>query len=167
MTAMTPPSSPEALLGQPAPDFTAPTQGGDTLTLSSLRGQPVVLYFYPRDDTPGCTLEARDFTALADAFAAAGARVIGVSKDSVARHDKFTAKHDLRVTLVSDESGDICESYGVWGEKKLYGKVSMGINRTTFLIDPQGLVARVWPRVKVAGHAEEVLAAVQESGRGL
>ncbi|MCB1396598.1 MAG: thioredoxin-dependent thiol peroxidase [Rhodobacter sp.] len=147
--------------GQMAPDFTAPTQGGGSLTLSALRGKAVVLYFYPKDDTPGCTVEARDFTALAGPFAEAGATVIGVSKDSVARHDKFIAKHDLGITLVSDEGGDICERYGVWGEKKNYGKTYMGITRATVLIDAEGRIARVWPKVKVAGHADEVLAAVR------
>jgi len=147
--------------GQMAPDFTAPTQGGGSLTLSALRGRAVVLYFYPKDDTPGCTTEARDFTALADQFAAAGATVIGVSKDSVAKHDKFIAKHDLGITLVSDEDGDICERYGVWGEKKNYGKTYMGITRATVLIDAEGRIARVWPKVKVAGHADAVLEAVR------
>jgi peroxiredoxin Q/BCP len=148
-------------IGDTAPDFTAPTNGGGSLTLSDLRGAPVVLYFYPKDDTPGCTTEARDFTALAAAFKDAGATVIGVSKDSVARHDKFSAKHDLGVTLVSDEATDICERYGVWGEKKNYGKTYMGITRATFLIGADGTIAQAWPKVKVAGHAEAVLAAVR------
>lgn len=148
--------------GEQAPDFTAPTQDGTPLTLSELRGQPVVLYFYPKDDTPGCTQEARDFTALAAEFEAAGARVIGVSKDSVDKHAKFAAKHDLGVTLVSDAEGAICETYGVWGEKSMYGKTFMGITRATVLIDGQGVIARVWPKVSVKGHADEVLAAVRE-----
>lgn len=147
---------------EPAPDFTAPTQDGSTITLSELRGQPVVVYFYPKDDTPGCTQEAKDFTELGTRFRTLGATVIGVSKDSVAKHEKFALKYDLGVTLVSDESGDICERYGVWGEKKNYGKTYMGITRTTFLIDGQGMIARIWPKVSVKGHAEEVLAAVQE-----
>jgi len=148
-------------IGDTAPDFTAPTQNGDSVTLSELRGQPVVLYFYPKDDTPGCTQEAKDFTELGHQFESAGARVIGVSKDSVAKHGKFALKYDLGVTLVSDEEGDICERYGVWGEKSMYGKTFMGITRATFLIDGQGKIARIWPKVSVKGHAEEVLAAVQ------
>lgn len=146
--------------GDMAPDFTAPTPEGE-LTLSSLRGRPVVLYFYPKDDTPGCTLEAQDFTALAPAFAEAGARMIGVSKDTLAKHGKFAAKHGLAVTLVSDAEGGVCEAYGVWGEKQNYGKTYMGITRTTFLIDAEGRIARVWPKVKVKGHAETVLEAVK------
>ena len=145
----------------PAPDFTAPTQDGSTISLAEFRGRPVVVYFYPKDDTPGCTQEARDFTELGVKFRTLGAKVIGISKDSVARHGKFALKHDLGVTLVSDEDGDICERYGVWGEKKNYGKTYMGIIRTTFLIDGQGMIARIWPKVSVKGHAEEVLTAVE------
>ncbi|WP_415182569.1 peroxiredoxin [Phaeovulum sp.] len=152
-------------IGETAPDFTLPQTengtGGETLTLSSLRPSPVVLYFYPKDDTPGCTLEAQDFTRLAPQFAAFGARIIGISKDSPARHEKFCAKHSLDVVLVSDESGDTCERYGTWVEKKMYGKTHMGIERRTLLIDSTGRVARIWPKVKVAGHAEEVLEAVK------
>lgn len=147
--------------GQTAPDFTLPRDGGADITLSSLKGGPVVLYFYPRDDTPGCTTEAGDFTAMLPDFTAVGARVIGVSKDTVAKHEKFIAKHDLGVTLVSDTEGDLCERYGTWVEKNMYGKKSMGIQRATFLIDAEGVVARVWPKVKVAGHAAEVLEAVK------
>ncbi len=147
--------------GDTAPDFTLPRDGGSEVSLSDLSPAPVVLYFYPRDDTSGCTTEAKDFTALLDQFKAAGAQVIGVSKDTVAKHDKFISKHDLGVTLVSDAEGDLCERYGVWAEKKMYGKTFMGIVRATFLIDANGKIARVWPKVKVAGHAEEVLAAVQ------
>ncbi|MCW1933318.1 thioredoxin-dependent thiol peroxidase [Pararhodobacter zhoushanensis] len=150
------------IIGETAPDFTAPTQNGEDLTLSDLRGQPVVLYFYPKDDTPGCTQEAKDFTELGHQFEAAGAKVIGISKDTVAKHEKFALKYDLGVTLVSDAEGEICEQYGVWGEKKNYGKTYMGITRATFLIDGEGRLAREWPKVKVAGHAEEVLDAVKE-----
>ncbi|RWR34054.1 peroxiredoxin [Sinirhodobacter populi] len=149
--------------GETAPDFTLPVAGAagsTTLTLSSLRPRPVVLYFYPKDDTPGCTLEAIDFTRLADDFAAAGAVVVGISRDTVAKHEKFCAKHDLRIPLVSDEDGAVCAAYGTWVEKKMYGRTSMGIQRATFLIDGAGKVARVWPTVSVKGHAEEVLAAV-------
>ena len=147
--------------GDLAPDFTAPTQDGSPLTLSALRGAPVVVYFYPKDDTPGCTQEAKDFTEMGADFAAAGAKVIGISKDSVKKHEKFALKYDLGVTLVSDEGTDICERYGVWSEKSMYGKTYMGITRATFLIDAQGRIARVWPKVSVKGHAEEVLAAVR------
>lgn len=147
--------------GETAPDFTAPTQDGTDLTLSSLRPRPVVLYFYPRDDTPGCTQEARDFTEMGAAFEAAGASVIGVSKDTVAKHGKFAAKHDLGVTLVSDAEGTICEDFGVWVEKTLYGRTSMGIERATFLIDGSGTIRRIWRKVKVKGHAEAVLEAVR------
>ncbi|WP_306044185.1 peroxiredoxin [Nioella sp. MMSF_3534] len=147
--------------GQTAPDFTLPRDGGTDVTLSSLKGGPVVLYFYPRDDTPGCTTEANDFTAMLPEFTAAGATVIGVSKDTVAKHEKFIAKHDLGVILVSDAEGDLCETYGTWVEKNMYGKKSMGIQRATVLIDAEGVVARVWPKVKVAGHAAEVLEAVK------
>ena len=148
-------------IGQPAPDFTLPQDGGADIALSSLQGGPVVLYFYPRDDTSGCTLEALDFTAQSADFAAAGARVLGVSKDSVASHGKFRAKHGLGIALLSDAEGDVCERYGVWVEKNMYGKKSMGIERATFLIDGEGKVARIWRKVKVDGHVAEVLEAVR------
>lgn len=147
--------------GDIAPDFTLPLTGSDTpLTLSALRPKPVVLYFYPKDDTPGCTLEAIDFTRLAPEFAAKGAVVIGISRDSLARHEKFCAKHSLGIPLVSDEDGTVCEAYGTWVEKKMYGRTSMGIQRATFLIDGSGRVAKVWPKVSVDGHAAEALAAL-------
>lgn len=148
-------------IGQTAPDFTLPRDGGLSLTLSAFRPGKVVLYFYPKDATPGCTLEAQDFTALAAEFAAAGTTVIGVSKDSVAAHDKFCKKHGLAVILASDEAGDVCETYGVWKEKSMYGKSFMGIERTTLLIDGAGRVAQIWPKVSVKGHAEAVLAAAK------
>ncbi|TMM54330.1 peroxiredoxin [Sulfitobacter sabulilitoris] len=148
-------------ISQPAPDFTLPRNGGDDVTLSDLRGAPVVLFFYPRDDTPGCTKESIGFSDHRQAFADAGAQVFGVSKDSIASHDKFAAKHDLSVPLLSDEHGTVCEDYGVWTEKKMYGKTFMGIERTTVLIDADGKVAKVWNKVKVPGHVEEVLAAVR------
>ena len=147
--------------GQTAPDFTLPRDGGATVTLSALRPGKVVLYFYPKDDTPGCTLEAQDFTARAAEFAAAGTTVIGISKDSVKAHDKFCKKHSLSVILASDETGHTCEDYGVWVEKSMYGKTYMGIERSTFLIDGSGTIARVWNKVSVKGHADEVLAAAQ------
>jgi peroxiredoxin Q/BCP len=147
--------------GDTAPDFTLPRDGGTDVTLSAFRPGKVVLYFYPKDDTPGCTLEAQDFTARADAFAATNTTVIGISKDSVKAHDKFCRKHGLSVILVSDEAGQTCEDYGVWGEKSMYGKTYMGIERTTVLIDGTGQVAQVWNKVSVKGHADEVLAAAQ------
>ncbi len=147
--------------GSAAPDFTLPRDGGGTVSLSALKGSKVVVYFYPKDDTPGCTIEAIDFTRLAPAFDAAGATVIGLSKDSVAAHDKFCRKHGLGIILASDEYGTTCEDYGVWGEKSMYGKTFKGIERTTVLIDAAGRIARIWPKVKVEGHAEEVLAAAQ------
>ena len=150
-----------SLEGQTAPDFTLPRDGGGDITLSDCRPDKVVLYFYPRDDTSGCTTEALDFTAALAEFEAAGARVIGVSKDSVAKHDKFIAKHGLGVALVSDADGQTCEDYGVWVEKKMYGKTHMGIERATFLIDGAGVVQRVWRKVKVPGHVAEVLDAVR------
>ncbi|GGO51920.1 peroxiredoxin Q/BCP [Roseovarius pacificus] len=146
--------------GQTAPDFTLPRDGGDQITLSALRPAPVVLFFYPRDDTSGCTREAIAFTALQGEFEAAGAHILGISKDTVARHDKFRDKHDLGVPLLSDAEADICEQYGVWKEKSMYGKKFWGIERSTFLIDGSGQIARVWRKVKVPGHAEEVLQAV-------
>ncbi|MBS0563997.1 MAG: peroxiredoxin [Proteobacteria bacterium] len=147
--------------GSAAPDFTLPRDGGGTVSLSALRPQKIVLYFYPKDDTPGCTTEAIDFTRLAPAFAAAGAVVIGLSKDGVAAHDKFCRKHGLGIILASDEGADTCERYGVWGEKSMYGRRFEGIARTTFLIGGDGTVARIWPKVRVSGHAAEVLAAVK------
>jgi thioredoxin-dependent peroxiredoxin len=147
--------------GQTAPDFTLPRDGGASVTLSALKPGKVVLYFYPKDDTPGCTLEAQDFNARMADFAAAGTTVIGVSKDSVKSHDKFCKKHGLGIMLVSDETGHTSEDYGVWLEKSMYGKTYMGIERTTVLIDGTGKVARVWNKVSVKGHTEEVLAAAQ------
>ena len=148
-------------IGSPAPDFTLPRDGGGELTMSSLRPKTVVLYFYPKDDTPGCTKEAIAFTEMATEFEAAGAVVVGVSKDSAAKHDKFIAKHELGVILVSDADSDVCERYGVWGEKSMYGKTYMGIDRSTFLIDGAGVMREAWHKVKVPGHAEAVLEAVK------
>ncbi len=144
-----------------APDFTLPRDGGDTLTLSSLRPKAVVLFFYPRDNTSGCTKEAVAFSGLKGAFGDAGATIVGISKDSVASHDKFRDKHGLSVPLVSDADDETCEAYGVWKEKSMYGKTFFGIERSTFLIDGKGRIARVWRKVKVPGHAEEVLEAVK------
>ena len=147
--------------GDIAPDFTLPRDGGGTITLSALRPGKVVLYFYPKDDTPGCTTEALDFTARKDAFAAAGVTVIGISKDSAASHDKFCRKHGLGIVLASDEGGTTCEDFGVWVEKAMYGKKYFGIERSTFLIGGDGRIAQVWPKVKVAGHADAVLQAAK------
>lgn len=144
-----------------APDFTLPRDDGPPVTLSALRPGAVVLFFYPRDDTSGCTTEAVAFSGLKDAFDASGASVLGISKDSVESHGKFRAKHALSVPLLSDEHADICEKYGVWREKSMYGKKFFGIERSTFLIDGEGRVAKVWRKVKVPGHAEEVLAALK------
>lgn len=147
--------------GDLAPEFTLPRDGGETVASADLRGAPYVLYFYPKDDTSGCTKEAVGFTEHAEAFKAAGAAVLGVSKDSVAKHDKFIAKHSLGVALLSDEGGDLCERFGVWVEKSMYGKKYMGIERATFLIDAEGRVAKVWRKVKVPGHVEAVLEAAR------
>ena len=148
-------------IGAKAPDFALPRDGGETVRLADFAGRRVVLFFYPKASTPGCTTEACDFTARAADFAAAGAAVLGISKDSVKRQDNFAAKHGLTMPLLSDAEGDVCERYGVWAEKKNYGRTYMGIVRTTVLIGPDGVVERVWTKVKVAGHAEEVLAAVK------
>ncbi len=147
--------------GAVAPAFSAPRDGGATVSLADYAGKSVVLYFYPRDDTPGCTTEAQEFTALAEDFAAVNTVLIGISKDSVKKHDKFRNKHDLSVILVSDEESDIAENYGVWKEKSMYGKTFMGIERTTFLIAPDGTVAQIWHKVKPKGHATAVLEAIK------
>ncbi|MFN7145790.1 MAG: thioredoxin-dependent thiol peroxidase [Myxococcota bacterium] len=148
------------MIGQPAPAFTAPTDDG-TLSLESLRGKRVVLYFYPKDATPGCTIEAQGFRDLHDQFAAHNTVVLGVSKDTVKKHQSFKKKECLPFTLVTDESG-LCEAYGAWREKTLYGRKYMGIARVTFLLDEKGVVRKVWDPVKAAGHAKEVLDAVKE-----
>ena len=147
--------------GSQAPDFTLPQDGGDDVTLSALRGKTVVLYFYPKDDTSGCTKESIAFTEHKAAFEAAGAVIFGVSKDTVAKHGKFRAKHDLGIGLLSDADSDVCERYGVWAEKSMYGKTYMGIERSTFVIDGDGVVQTVWRKVRVPGHVEAVLEAVQ------
>lgn len=147
--------------GSKAPAFDMATADGGRVTLDGLKGRKVVLYFYPKADTPGCTNEARDFSEHIDAFATAGATVIGVSRDPVKKLDRFKAKYDLKVVLASDEPEDVTEAWGVWVEKKLYGREYMGIERATFLIDAAGVVRRVWRKVSVKGHAAEVLAAVE------
>lgn len=145
----------------PAPAFDLATDGDGRVSLDGLKGKNIVLYFYPKADTPGCTTEGQDFSALIDRFAAANAVVIGVSRDTVKKLDRFKAKHDLKIVLGSDEDGVVTEAWGVWVLKKLYGREYMGIERATFLIDGQGVVRRAWRNVKVKGHAEEVLAAVE------
>lgn len=147
--------------GTHAPDFTLPRDGGGTISLADLRGQKVVLYFYPKDDTSGCTSEAIAFTGLKGDFEKAGAAIVGMSPDPVKKHDKFRDKHELAVTLASDEEKTTLEAYGVWKEKSMYGRKYMGVERSTFLIDGDGRIARVWRNVKVPGHAEEVLEAVR------
>lgn len=147
--------------GDTAPDFTLATDNGGSVTLSDLRGKPVVVYFYPKDDTPGCTKEAQGFTEAREAFDKLGVTIIGISKDTVARHDKFKAKYDLNFILASDTDTSVCEDYGAWGPKKLYGREYEGITRCTFLIDGNGVVAKAWPKVKVAGHVDAVLEAAR------
>ncbi len=150
-----------ATVGNPAPDFTLPRDGGGSVSLSDLRGRTVVLYFYPKDDTPGCTKEACGFRDALPDFSAIDAEIVGVSKDSVAKHDKFKAKHDLPFTLLSDADGDVCEAYGTWVEKSMYGKTYMGIDRATFLIDSAGILRAEWRKVKVPGHVDAVLEAAR------
>jgi len=154
--------SSEVCEGVSAPDFDLPGDGGEQIRLSDYRGKTVVLYFYPKDDTSGCTKEAIEFSGLKPEFEKAGAVVIGMSPDTATRHDKFKAKHGLSVQLASDEDKTTLEAYGVWKEKSMYGRTYMGVERSTFLIDATGTVRRVWRKVKVAGHAEAVLAAARD-----
>ncbi len=147
--------------GDSAPSFTLPGAGGETLSLAALAGKKVVLYFYPKDDTSGCTKEAIEFNALRDKFAKAGAVIVGMSPDSPKSHDKFRAKYELGFPLAADETKATLSAYGVWVEKSMYGRKYMGVERSTFLIDAEGRVARIWRKVKVPGHVEEVLAAVE------
>jgi peroxiredoxin Q/BCP len=153
--------SPMIETGSPAPALELPTDGGGRVSLEALKGRPVVVFFYPKADTPGCTTESQDFSTRIDDFAALGAAVIGVSKDPVKKLDRFKAKHDLKVILASDETDSVCEAWGVWGEKQLYGRKFMGIERSTFLIAADGTVARAWRKVSVKGHAEAVLEALR------
>jgi len=147
----------ELKIGDKAPDFELESDGGKTLTLNEFKGQSVVLYFYPKDDTPGCTKEAIGFTDLKDEFAAKNCVIIGVSKDTAQKHDKFIAKHDLKIRLAADVDGDVVETYGVWVEKNMYGKKYMGIERATFLIGPDQKIQKIWRKVRVKGHVEAVL----------
>lgn len=149
-------------VGDTAPDFTLPGDGGKDIRLSDHNGKHVVLYFYPRDDTPGCTTEAKEFTAAQGDLDALNTVVIGMSADTAAKHDKFIAKHDLRVRLASDEATDTLLAYGVWQEKKNYGKTYMGIVRTTYLISPHGKILEVWNKVRVKGHVDKVVEAVRQ-----
>ena len=148
-------------IGDLAPDFTLPKSGGGTLSLSELRGKKVVLYFYPQDNTPTCTLQAIDFSGHAAAFKNAGAVVIGVSPDSVKSHDKFCAKHDLSIPLIADEEHKAVDAYGVWREKTTFGRTDMGVVRSTFLIDREGRIAGLWDNVRLKGHIDSVLAAAK------
>lgn len=148
-------------VGDPVPDFTLPRDGGGTTGPADYRGRKLVLYFYPKDDTPGCTTEALDFTARLADFEAAGSAVLAISKDSVKSHDRFRDKHGLAVPLLSDEDGAVVEGFGLWGEKTMYGRTFMGVERATFLVDADGIVRRIWRSVKVKGHVEEVLEAAR------
>jgi thioredoxin-dependent peroxiredoxin len=152
--------------GAIAPDFTLPRDGGGTVSLGDFKGKSVVLFFYPKDDTSGCTTESIAFSGLLSEFSQAGTVVIGMSPDSVKKHDKFAKKYDLSVILASDEDLSVLNSYGVWVEKSMYGRKYMGVERTTLLIGPDGVIRRIWPKVKVAGHAEEVLAAAKSLAGG-
>ena len=148
--------------GDPAPDFQLPGDAGQRINLVSFAGKKLVLYFYPKDDTSGCTREAIDFNGLRAAFAEADTAVVGVSPDSPTSHDKFKAKYKIEFALASDENKNVCQAYGVWAEKSMYGRKYMGVERTTYLIDRTGRIAHVWPKVQVPGHAEAVLAAARE-----
>jgi peroxiredoxin Q/BCP len=148
-------------VGAKAPGFTLPCDGGGQVSLMDFKGKKLVLYFYPKADTPGCTLEAIDFSRLAPAFARAKTAVLGVSADPVKKQDRFKAKHDLSIALASDETLEMLKAYGVWAEKSMYGRTFMGVLRNTYLIGPDGKIARIWEKVKVAGHADEVLEAAK------
>ena len=151
-------------VGKKAPTFKLPSSAGNTVSLASLKGQKAVLYFYPKDDTSGCTREAIDFTGLAKDFQKAGTVVYGISPDGLAKHEKFIEKHNLGIDLLADESKKMLADYGVWKEKSMYGRKFMGVERTTVLLDATGKVAQVWNKVRVAGHAEQVLAAAKALG---
>lgn len=148
-------------VGDKAPDFSLPGNGGALVSLADFAGKNFVLYFYPKDDTPGCTVEAKDFTSMAPEFQAANTAIVGASKDSVAKHDKFMLKHALDVTLISDTEGTLVEAYEVWVQKKLYGREYMGIERATYLIDQNGIIQHIWRKVRVKNHAEAVLVAAK------
>lgn len=147
--------------GAAAPDFRLPRDGGGELSLGDFKGRKLVLYAYPKDDTPGCTQEAIAFNRLCDQFEACGTSIVGVSPDPAKKHDRFKQKHDLALTLLADEGQALAEAYGIWVEKSMYGRSYMGLERSTFLIDAEGKIARIWRKVKVPGHAEEVLEAAR------
>mgnify|MGYP001042018072 FL=1 len=149
------------IIGENSPNFNLPSNGGGTLSLDDFKGRNLVLFFYPKDDTSGCTKEAIEFSQKMDMFANANTAIVGVSKDTVIKHDKFISKHDLKTPLISDTTGQMCVDYGVWKEKKLYGRTYLGIVRTTFLIDTTGIIHKIWPNVRVKGHVDEVYEAVQ------
>lgn len=149
--------------GDKAPEFSLPSDGGGTVSLGDYKGQKVIVYFYPKDDTPGCTKESCSLSENISSLNKLGCAVIGISKDSVKKHDKFKEKYNLQFPLGSDEGGDTCERYGVWAEKKFMGRKYMGILRTTFLIDENGTIEKIWKDVKVEGHTEEILKALEES----
>ena len=148
--------------GDPVPDVKMEGAGGKSLSPTDFSGQKLVIYFYPKDDTSGCTREAQDFTAFAAEFEKAGTWILGVSKDSAKSHEKFTGKYELKVPLATDPDGSVCDAFGTWVEKSMYGRKYMGIDRATFLVDRDGIVKRVWRKVKVPGHAQEVLAAARD-----
>ena len=148
-------------IGDKAPEFNASVDGGTQFTIADAIGKNLILYFYPKDDTPGCTKEAIEFSEKFDTFNEHKTIILGVSRDSIKKHDKFICKYDLRNHLISDEDGSLCEAFGTWVEKKMYGKSYMGIERATFLINPKGEIAHIWRRVKVPGHVEDVLATIK------
>ena len=151
----------ELSVGDLVPNFTLPSDQGEDISISSLCGQNVVIYFYPKDDTPGCTIEAKDFSCSIDEFKKLNTIVIGISKDDLKRHEKFRSKYNLEHILLSDVSGEVCESFGCWVEKSMYGKKYMGIARKTFLVDKNGVIQKIWPAVKIEGHINEVLASIK------
>ena len=152
-------------IGNKAPDFKLPTDGNGTISLSEFKGQKIILYFYPKDDTPGCTAESCSFRDHLPAFDKVGVQIIGISKCSTAKHDKFKAKYELNFPLASDENDNVCEQYGTWVEKNMYGKKYMGIERTTFLIDENGSIENIWRKVKVNGHVEDVIGKIKKAAK--
>jgi peroxiredoxin len=148
--------------GSKAPEIDLPCDNGGHFCLSDMKGETLLVYFYPKDDTTGCTAQACSFNENLKSLERLGVAVVGISKDSVKKHDKFKAKYDLQFPLASDEDGDVCERYGVWVQKSMYGRTYMGIERTSFLIDASGKIAKIWPKVKVAGHTDDVLTAIKE-----
>ena len=152
----------ELAIGDLVPEIILPSDSEESINISDYKGKHVVIYFYPKDDTPGCTIEAKDFSCNLDKFTALNTIVIGISRDSVKKHQKFKDKYELKHILLSDETGEICEKFNCWVEKSMYGKKYMGIARTTFLIDTNGIISKIWPKVKIDGHVEEVLKAIED-----